>query len=272
MYHSAAAYSGRLRGISLKIGLLGRTRLSNGFIRGRGLGSLITLFATLTREEAEAVLGGRVRLAQMHPVDSITVESEDTVCLSDQINPPMPEQLVVQIDLTVAEAALAEHVIPIVDHLEMNYDIPRSWLKEARCRLEAEEEITAFCIKTIDDPMLPSNTPYRVAIKEAVASGETEDISPYYLKAFHATPHLTVEAFPDRRCIHRYEGGAVYVAEQENRFYVILDESAMAGLLDDEDLKDMNLVRFLLFDSDAERDAYLHRRFGGSHDGSDASL
>ena len=222
---------------------------------------MITLFATLTREEAEAVLDGRVPLAQIHPIDSITGEAEETVCLSDQMNPSMPEQCIIEIDLAVTDAALAGFTVPIVDRSDVNYDVPRLWLNEARCRLVTDAEILAFCIETIDDPMVPGITPYRVAIGEAVESGETEDISPHYLKAFHAAADSTVGEFPDRRCLHRYEGGTVYVAERENRFYVILDESAMADLLDEEDADGLDHVNVLEFDNDADREAYLVRRF-----------
>lgn len=59
-----------------------------------------------------------------------------------------------------------------------------------------------------------------------------------------------------------FEGGAVYTAENDNRFFVILDESAMAGLLDEEDLEGMELVKVHEFETERQRDAYLAERFG----------
>jgi hypothetical protein len=43
------------------------------------------------------------------------------------------------------------------------------------------------------------------------------------------------EDFPNKRLLFSGEGGGVYVAERNGRFYLITDESAMADFLDEDD-------------------------------------
>ena len=56
-----------------------------------------------------------------------------------------------------------------------------------------------------------------------------------------------------------FEGGAVFSAEKEGKFYLILDESTMASILDEEDLPD-ELVKIIEFDSVEERNEYIKSR------------
>lgn len=61
------------------------------------------------------------------------------------------------------------------------------------------------------------------------------------------------------------EGGALYTAERNGKFYVITDESSMAGFLSEEDAKD--LANHLqphgrVFNSAQARDGYLMKRYG----------
>ena len=65
--------------------------------------------------------------------------------------------------------------------------------------------------------------------------------------------------FPDKTLLKGFEGGAVYLAEKEGKFYLILDESTMASILDAEDLPD-ELVKIIEFDTVEERDAYINKR------------
>ena len=44
--------------------------------------------------------------------------------------------------------------------------------------------------------------------------------------------------FPDKTLLKGFEGGAVFSAEKEGKFYLILDESTMASILDEDDLPD----------------------------------
>ena len=76
------------------------------------------------------------------------------------------------------------------------------------------------------------------------------------------TSNLRIDQFPDRRCLLRFEGGTVCIAEKDDRHYVILDESTLAMLLDDEDVPGLTLVEIIEFDSFVERRAYLRDRFG----------
>lgn len=63
-----------------------------------------------------------------------------------------------------------------------------------------------------------------------------------------------------------FEGGAVYTAERDGHFYVILDEDAMRSLLSEEDLEGLVLTKALEFETVEERAAYLKRRFGPNHE------
>jgi hypothetical protein len=66
--------------------------------------------------------------------------------------------------------------------------------------------------------------------------------------------------FPDRRQIHRGEGGDVSVAERDGKFFVTIDENALAHLLDDEELGVQELAKVLEFPTAADRQAYLTAR------------
>ena len=65
--------------------------------------------------------------------------------------------------------------------------------------------------------------------------------------------------FPDKTLLKGFEGGAVFSAEKEGKFYLILDESTMASILDEEDLPD-ELVKTIEFDTVEERDEYIKSR------------
>ena len=69
--------------------------------------------------------------------------------------------------------------------------------------------------------------------------------------------HLALNDFPKRRELLASEGGAVYLAEMNGKFYVVQDESTFAGLLAEEDLVGLELEKTLEFDSASERDSYL---------------
>jgi hypothetical protein len=72
----------------------------------------------------------------------------------------------------------------------------------------------------------------------------------------------------DTRQLYRgFEGGAVYTAEKDGKFLVITDESSLADLLSEDDLKDMNLVNTVEFSSESERAEYLLHRYGPTEKG-----
>ena len=56
-----------------------------------------------------------------------------------------------------------------------------------------------------------------------------------------------------------FEGGAVYLSEKNDKYYLILDEGTMAWILDEEDLPDC-LVKIIEFDSVDERNDYIKQR------------
>jgi len=63
-----------------------------------------------------------------------------------------------------------------------------------------------------------------------------------------------------KKLLRGFEGGAVYTAEKDGKFLLIQDESTMAGLLDEEDLKGLELVKVREFDTEAERESYIDQR------------
>jgi hypothetical protein len=76
---------------------------------------------------------------------------------------------------------------------------------------------------------------------------------------------LTLDAFVDARIVAGFEGGRVYAAEREGKFYLIQDESSLADLLSDEDLRDLatELVKVFEFGSAGERDTFIRQRGWG---------
>ena len=65
--------------------------------------------------------------------------------------------------------------------------------------------------------------------------------------------------FPDKTLLKGFEGGSVYLAEDGEKFYLILDESTMASILDEEDLPD-ELVKTIEFDTVEEIYEYIKSR------------
>ena len=65
--------------------------------------------------------------------------------------------------------------------------------------------------------------------------------------------------FPDKTVLKIFEDGIVYLAEDGEKFYLIIDESTMASILDEEDLPD-ELVKTIEFDTVEERDKYIKSR------------
>ena len=72
--------------------------------------------------------------------------------------------------------------------------------------------------------------------------------------------NMTPEDFPDKRLLRGFEGGAVYTAEREGRFYLITDEGTMADLLDEEDREGLTFGSVREFESEAEALAYARSR------------
>ena len=65
--------------------------------------------------------------------------------------------------------------------------------------------------------------------------------------------------FPDKTVLKIFEDGIVYLAEDGEKFYLIIDESTMASILDEEDLPD-ELVKTIEFDTVEERNDYIKQR------------
>lgn len=67
-------------------------------------------------------------------------------------------------------------------------------------------------------------------------------------------------SFSSRKLVVGFEGGAAYSAEHAEKFYLIMDEGAMASLLDAEDLEGFELVKCLEFETCLERARYITER------------
>jgi catechol 2,3-dioxygenase-like lactoylglutathione lyase family enzyme len=70
------------------------------------------------------------------------------------------------------------------------------------------------------------------------------------------------EDFPERNLVAGFEGGAIYTADRDGRFYAIVDEGTMADFLSEEDLAGLELVQTWEFATAEERAAWLARRYG----------
>tara|TARA_B100002003_G_scaffold198348_1_gene188990 strand:- start:784 stop:1035 length:252 start_codon:yes stop_codon:yes gene_type:complete len=68
--------------------------------------------------------------------------------------------------------------------------------------------------------------------------------------------------FSNLSLLKGFEGGSVYSSEKNGKHYLILDESTMAAILDEEDLPDC-LVKIIEFDTIEERDKYIKQRSWG---------
>lgn len=67
-------------------------------------------------------------------------------------------------------------------------------------------------------------------------------------------------SFLRKQLLAGFEGGAVYSAEHAGRFYLTIDESAMASLLDAEDMEGLELIKSLEFETVSERAEYIIER------------
>ena len=75
--------------------------------------------------------------------------------------------------------------------------------------------------------------------------------------------------FPGRRKLAGLEGGVVWLAEKDDRYYLISDEGSMADFLipgEDDDLLGQ-MVKVYAFESEAERNQFIQQRGWKSHSG-----
>lgn len=71
------------------------------------------------------------------------------------------------------------------------------------------------------------------------------------------------EHFPDMKEIGGFEGGAIYKAEKDNKYYLIIDEGTLAEFLDDDDQDVLDqLVKVIEFETEEELENYLKERDG----------
>ncbi len=68
---------------------------------------------------------------------------------------------------------------------------------------------------------------------------------------------LSEKDFPSRRAVGGFNGGTMYAAELEGKFYLIEDESNLRGLMAPEDCQGLEFVRVYEFESEGERKRYI---------------
>lgn len=70
------------------------------------------------------------------------------------------------------------------------------------------------------------------------------------------------KVFPERRLLSGFEGGSLWLAEKEGRYYLIADEGTMADYLmpgEDDDLLNV-MVKVYEFEDDSERQRFIQER------------
>jgi hypothetical protein len=68
--------------------------------------------------------------------------------------------------------------------------------------------------------------------------------------------------YPERDLLLGLEGGAIWIAEKEGRYYLIVDERSMADFLttgEDDDLLN-EIVKIYEFDSDQDRQRFIQEQ------------
>lgn len=73
---------------------------------------------------------------------------------------------------------------------------------------------------------------------------------------------MRAEEFEDRKRVAGFEGGALYVAERDGRYWVIVDEGTMRDFLSEEDAEGIEFVKTVAFDTAEERAEYVRERYG----------
>ena len=71
---------------------------------------------------------------------------------------------------------------------------------------------------------------------------------------------LKPEDFPDKKVLRRFEGGVVYTAERDGRYYLITDERTLADLSSEEDREGLSFTSVREFDTKGEALAYARTR------------
>lgn len=66
--------------------------------------------------------------------------------------------------------------------------------------------------------------------------------------------------FPNKTLLKGFEGGAVYTAERDDKFYVVTDEGTMLDFLNEEDREGFEPVNVREFETAEARAAYIKQR------------
>jgi hypothetical protein len=71
------------------------------------------------------------------------------------------------------------------------------------------------------------------------------------------------EIYPNAKRIGDFEGGAIYKAIKNGKYYLIVDEGTMADFIDEDDKELLDqLVKVIEFDTEEELNQYLREQYG----------
>lgn len=73
---------------------------------------------------------------------------------------------------------------------------------------------------------------------------------------------MTEKKFHNRKRVAGFEGGAIYTAERDGKYYAIIDVGTMLDMLSEEDAAGLSPTRTIEFETAAERATYIEERYG----------
>lgn len=73
---------------------------------------------------------------------------------------------------------------------------------------------------------------------------------------------MSEQKFQNKNRVAGFEGGTIYTAKRDGKYYAIIDEGTMLDLLSEEDAAGLSPTRTIEFETAAERDTYLEDRYG----------
>lgn len=73
---------------------------------------------------------------------------------------------------------------------------------------------------------------------------------------------MNEKRFHNKKHVAGFEGGAIYTAERDGKYYAIIHEGTMLDMLSEEDAAGLPPKRTIEFETAAERDSYIEDRYG----------
>jgi hypothetical protein len=70
------------------------------------------------------------------------------------------------------------------------------------------------------------------------------------------TPRTALSDFPTSKPMAGFEGGAIYTADEDGKFFLIINQTALLDLLNEDDREGLQPIEVLEFSSNIERQQY----------------